>query len=142
MICRDLFLRAYGYFAVMDLTRELEKYFIGLFSIPWKKPAFYFLNLLENGFVALIIMLIPAIIYGYYVKGSKKHFLFCSIFSCLGLMLCDVLCSISMGDVTFAFHFYLPVWYGILVIFMWISLFWGVYSLGNILRVKRDKRRI
>ena len=137
-ICRYFFLKVYGYLAAVLLTHRIESYFIGLFSIPWKKTAFYFLNFMEGTVVAFAIILVPAIIYGYYTKGPKKFFLLCSVFSYLGLIFCDALVYASMGDIGLMFYIYFPVWHGILTITIWIGLFFGVYSLGNMLQTKKE----
>ena len=133
--CRYIFFLAYGYFSFVSVRYEFKESFIGLFPKFLGSTIFLFQNLFEILITAFISIFIPAVIFGYCAIESKKRYWIYSISSFVGIICFDLFYySFVFNDLNLLLNNYLPVWYGAVVVFMWIVLFYWLYSFGKYLR--------
>ncbi len=141
-ICRYVFFIAYGYLSYLIVRFGIEKYVIMWFPKAFSSIIYTFVNLVVTSVVIFISVFIPAIIFGYVVRKTRKLHILCSVFSFIGIICFDIFYYvIVLKDAALMINNYLPVWYGILIGFIWIVLFYMLYSFGNRLGCKWQRSR-
>jgi hypothetical protein len=137
--CRYIFFISYGYFYFIAAHYGFKANLSGLLPKLFGAAFLQFQSIFETLIVAPISIFVPAIIFGYYINESKRLYLLYSLSSFAGMICFDIFYySFVINDLDLLLNNYLPMWYGIIIIFMWLVLFYLIYSLGKHLRRKRQ----
>jgi hypothetical protein len=138
-LCRYIFFRLYGSLWASSVRHSFTEYLIDLFPKSFGPTVFLIQILFETSIVAFVSIIVPAFLFGYNTIESKKQYRFLSVSSFAGIICFDLFYySLIIKNFSLLLDNYLPVWHGIIMIFIWIFLFYWIFSFGKYLRSIRN----
>lgn len=140
-LCRHIFFRLYGLFLSFISRYGLEEYFIDLFPKPFGSAIFLIEVLFKILIVTFASVVIPVSFFGYLTVESKKRYWIYSVSSFMGTITFDLFYySFKFKDLELFLDNYSPIWFGISVVFIWLFLFYWLFSFGKYLRSRKQKK--
>lgn len=140
--CRYIYFMVHGFFSSLIVDYGIIQSIIGYFPKYLGTTIFLIEGLIEIIISAFITIFIPVILFGYSSIDSKKWLWFYSVCFVLGIIGLDLFFySLIIKDYDLLLNNYLPLWYGVVVVAIWIGLFYWLLYFGQYFKRKKTREK-